>query len=439
MAKKDGTTCFCIDYRKLNEVTVKDAYPLSNINECLDSLAGSCFFSVMDLCSGYWQIEMDPADKEKTAFSSKSGLYQFTVMPFGLTNAQSCFERLMETVLRGLQWEQCLIFLDDVVVFGACFQTCLERLIRVFERFKSAGLKLKPSKCSLFQKEILFLGHVVSEEGIHTDPIKTKAVRDWPQPKNVKEVRGFLGLCSYYRKFVKNFADIARPLHRLTEKDIKFIWTEECEGAFVTLKVALTSAPILAYPVASIPFILDTDASGQAVAGVLSQVQEGKEKVIAYLSILTREERRYCVNRKELLAVVTAVKNFKHYIYGQPIRLPSDNAAVSWMFHLKNPEGQMVRWLQFLGQYDLKPEHRAGRKHVNADALSRRPCKQCGRMCESEELESTLEFQESRTCVVTRRNKESQQAQLKSNQGWLKVGNPMNSIQHSWLIQIWSS
>ena len=221
-----------------------------------------------------------------------------------------------------------------------------------------------------------FSGHVVSSDGIATDPSKTEAVDNWPIPKTPKQVRSFIGLCSYYRRFIRGFADIARPLHKLCEKGAKFIWTPECQQSFETFKSALSETPILAYPKPGEQFILDTDASDKAVGAVLFQVQDGKERVIAYMSkSMNKQERAYCVTRKELPAVVTALRSFHSYLYGQEVLLRTDNAAVSWMRNLKRPTGQTARWLEELGTYNLNVIHRPG----NADGLSRKPCKSCAR------------------------------------------------------------
>ena len=224
------------------------------------------------------------------------------------------------------------------------------------------------------------MGHVVSEDGVSTDPDKIKAIQEWSVPKNVKEVKSFLGLCGYYRKYVECFADIARPLHKACKQGKKLNWTEECQQAFERLKEALISPPILTYPVNGKEFILDTDASNVAVGAVLSQEIDGQECVVAYMSkALNKHEESYCTTRKELLAVVTALKNFHHYLYGQKIHLRTDNSAVSWLRSLKNPSGQIARWLQILGTYNMTITHRSGKKHSNADALSRAPCKTCQR------------------------------------------------------------
>ncbi|KAK3749616.1 hypothetical protein QZH41_012954 [Actinostola sp. cb2023] len=307
-------------------------------------------------------------------------------MPFGLVNAPATFERLMERVLAGLPWDVCLAYLDDIIVHADNFETEKDRLREVFRRMRDAGLKLSPKKCHLFQQSVTFLGHVVSDAGLSTDPEKIRAVVEWPVPVGVTDLRSFLGLCSYYRKFTKGFAEIARPLYRLTEKGKDFVWTEECDEAFSQLKTALTTAPILAYPSTEDPFILDTDASNFGLGVVLSQVQEGEEKVIAYYSsTLSKAERNYCVTRRELLAIVSAVKRFHHYLYGRPFLIRTDHGALRWLLNFKNPEGQLARWLELLGTYDMKIEHRSGSKHANADALSRRPCEDC-KYCDRVEL-----------------------------------------------------
>ena len=377
--KKDGTKRFCIDYRRLNDVTVKDAYPLPRIDESLDQLAGSKWFSCLDLSAGYWQVEVAPEDKQKTAFVTRRGLFEFNAMPFGLCNAPATFERLMETVLSGLHWQICLIYLDDIIVFGKTFPEMINNLDLVLQRFSQAGLKLKPKKCQLFRKEVEFLGHIINEHGVSTDPRKIDCIKNWPLPKTVREVRSFLGLCSYYRRFIANFSHVAKPLTRLTEKNQKFDWTTECSEAFEKLKNLLVTSPILTHPDFSKSFILDTDASDQAIGAVLSQKVGNTEKVVAYASrTLTKPERKYCVTRKELLALVFFVKYFRHYLYGRKFTARTDHGSLRWIMNFKNPEGQVARWLEVLSTFSMNIEHRAGRLHGNADGLSRKPCSQCG-------------------------------------------------------------
>ena len=333
------------------------------------------WFSTLDLVSGYWQVEVYPEDREKTAFVVPHGLYEFRTMPFGLCNAPSTFQRLMELVLAGLRWEICLAYLDDIVIFGSTFEEHLERLRTVLDRLRASGLRLKPSKCQLFRREVRFLGHVVTKDGVVADPERTEGVRTWPQPTNATELRSFLGLASYYRRFVRDFGTIAAPLNRLTEKGATFIWTEQADAAFRELKLRLTSAPVLAYPQFDKPFILDTDASNVGIGGVLSQIQDGKECVIAYGSrSLTKSERNYCVTRRELLPLVSFTRHFRCYLLGRPFTARTDHKALEWLQKFKEPEGQVARWIEQLQQYDFSITHRAGEQHGNADGLSRIPC-----------------------------------------------------------------
>lgn len=409
--KKDLTWRLCLDYRRINLLTLRDSYPLPRIDDSLDALRGSSWFSTLDLCSGYYQVEMEESSKEKTAFATHEGLFQFKVMPFGLVNAPATFERLMEHVLSGLHWKTCLIYLDDVICFASTFDEHLSRLECILDRFIEAGLKISPDKCHLFLRKAHFLGHVVSALGVATDPQKIQAVRDWPQPASVTEVRSFVGLASYYRKFIKGFANIARPLHKLTEKGREFLWAGECEAAFQTLKEALITSPILGYPRDDTPYILDTDASGLGIGAVLSQVQERKERVLAYYSrSLSKAERQYCVTRKELLAVVAAVKHFHHFVYGQTTTVRTDHGALRWLLNFKNPEGQMARWIEILQTYPLSIQYRPGPQHRNADGLSRRPCDPCDHCTKKEEKEHEAQQREPVVCSIRQDNCESSPA-----------------------------
>ena len=372
--KKDGTLRFCIDYRKLNSVTYKDSYPLPLIDNCLNALAGSSWFSTLDLRSGYHNIPIAEEDRDKTAFVTPGGCFRFTVMPFGLTCAPSVFQRLMDVVLCGLSYLTCLVYLDDIIVFGRSFEEQLTRLNEVFERLEKANLKLKPSKCSLCQRSVQFLGHVVSKEGITMQEEKIAAIRDWPPCQTVSEVRAFMGLSGYYRRFVKDFSSLASPLYSLMKKDVDFVWTDDCQQAFVELKKRLMNEPILALPQNDKTYILDTDASDYGLGAVLSQQQDEGEKVIAYASkTLSRAEQKYETTRKELLAIVYGLRQHKQYLLGRHFIIRTDHAALTWLRKTAEPMPQLARWLAFIEQFDYEVVHRPGLRHGNADGLSRRP------------------------------------------------------------------
>jgi len=372
--KKNGKIRTCVDYRKLNSVTVKDAYPLPTTQECLDTIAGAKYFTSLDMTSGYNQIPVSKKDIPKTAFVTRHGLYEFNVMSFGLTNAPATFQRVMELALRGLQWSTCLVYLDDVLIFGSTFDEHLQRLKQVLERIRAANLKLKPEKCSLMQAEVPFLGHIVSKDGVQPNPENISKVMQWPEPTNVTEVRQFLGLCSYYRRFIKDFAVVAKPLTKLTCKDSPLIWTEECQSAFDELKSKLVGPDIMAFPRDDAQFILDTDACDIGIGAVLSQIQDGCERVIAYASrSLTKAERNYCVTDKELLALKYFVEYFKQYLLGREFLIRTDHQALRWLFSLKEPKGRIARWIEILSAFNFTVEYRPGKRHGNADGMSRVP------------------------------------------------------------------
>ena len=283
--KKNGETRFCVDYRKLNKITRKDCHPLPRIDDLLDSFQGSTCFTTLDLASEYWQIEVDPADREKTAFITDQGIYEFNVMPFGLTNAPATFQRMMNRVFTKINGDFVVVYLDDLNIYSRNFNEHLVHLREVFERLRNAGLKLKKKKCYFFKKELAFLGHVISEKGIHPDPDKIAAVNNQPAPSNLRELRQFLGLASYYRKFVEGFAKIAAPLNQLMKKETSYEWKSQHQEAFEYLKKRLVTTPILVHPDFNKPFTIMTDASALGLGAVLSQKDDnGKEVVIHYAS-----------------------------------------------------------------------------------------------------------------------------------------------------------
>ena len=356
-------------------MTTKDDYPVPRMDSCLDAMSGAGWFTTIDLPSAYHQVYVEPQDSDKTAFICPRGMYKFRTMPFGLCNAGATFQRLMDIVMSGLHLDICLVYLDDIIVYAKTPEQHLSRLEVVFDRLDKAGLKLKPGKCEFFQRSVTFLGHVVSAQGIERSPEKTRAIAEWEKPTSMSDVRAFLGLASYYRRFVKDFSKIAAPLNALLQKDRKFSWTDEAQQSFYRLKEELMSPPILAMPDEEGQFTLDTDASYDAIGAVLSLQQKGEERVISYASkSLEKRERNYCVTRKELLAVVHFLKYIKQYLLGRKFRVRTDHAALTWLKKTPEPIGQQARWLEQMQEYDFSIEHRPGVRHSNADALSRRPC-----------------------------------------------------------------
>ncbi|UYV77041.1 K02A2.6-like [Cordylochernes scorpioides] len=325
--KKNGTFRFCVDYRNLNSVTVKDQYPLPRIDDCFDSLHGARYFTSLDLCSGYWQVEVEEQDREKTAFITPDGLYQFNVLPFGLCNGPAILERLMDTVLRTHKWKICLCYLDDVIIFSEDLHSHLNRLKTILECLKTAGLTLNASKCRFAYTELLILGHVVSNEGIAPDPEKIISIRKFPTPRTVKDVRAFLGLCSYYRRFIREFSKVALPLQILTRKNHSFAWGKEQELSFNSLKNKLISPEVLTHYDPNKPIGLHTDASDQGLGAVLVHLNENtKERPISYASrTLQKAETNYSTTEKECLAIIWAIKKFRPYLYGRKFTIYTDH------------------------------------------------------------------------------------------------------------------
>ena len=375
--KKDGSVRWCVDYRALNKVTIKDSYPLPLIEECMDTLAGNKWFSKLDANAAYWQIKVHPDDRKKTAFITKYGLFEFTRMGFGLCNAPATFARAINLVLHRLNWKIALAFLDDVLVLGKTPQDHLTNLREVFERFRQFGMKFKPKKCELFCSKVEFLGRTVSAEGVEMGNQYIEAVKEWPLPTESKGVERFLGFANYHRSFIPDFSHIAKPLYDLTGKK-GFHWGLEQQEAFDKLVGLLLKPPVLAIPTSTGHFILDTDASDFAVGGELSQVQGGHERTIGYGSaVLSTEQRRYCTTRKELLAVIKFTRQFRHYLLGRKFTIRTDHHSLIWLMNFKHPQNQIARWLEELSQYNMRIVHRAGKKHINADALSRDIDDQC--------------------------------------------------------------
>lgn len=390
--KPDGTWRFCVDLRRLNkQVTHQDPYPLPLIEDILGSLGGMSCFSSLDLTAGYYQVRIKESDRWKTAFSTPNGHFEFNRLVMGLNNAPATFMRLMDKTLGHLRGKHCFTYLDDVIVFGRDFSAHNNSLSLVFEELRKANLKMRPSKCRFGQQSLQFLGHVISKDGILPSNDKLLAVSEVKSPKNIKELRAFLGLAGYYRRFVKGFSTIASPLNDLLKADAKYIWTQTQEDAFTTLKLKLQQPPILAHFREHLPTLVYTDASGHGLGVVLSQVENKKEHVNAYYSrTLNIHEKRYSTTEKECLAIIFALKKCRHYLLCRPFTVITDHIGLTYLFGQKDPSGRIARWSLLLSQFDMKISYRKGRVHNNADALSRLPLPETIPLPMDSDLDGTL-------------------------------------------------
>ena len=383
--KKDGRLRFCIDLRKLNNRTVKDAYSLPRIESILDSLGGAQIFSTLDLKAGYWQVEMAEECKAYTAFTcGPLGFYECDTMPFGATNAPATFQRLMHDCLGELNMNWCIVYLDDIIIFSDTKEEHLKRLEAVFQKLCAVGLKLKPSKCFFFREEIEYLGHVVSGKGISTNPKKIEAVSKWPTPKTVYDVRSFLGFVGYYRRFIKNFSRITKPIREVitglenqskrTAKKTYIEWTDAADTAFEHLKALCVSTPILAYPDYQLPFTLHTDSSTDGLGAVLYQKQDGKLRVIAYASrSVSKAESNYPAHKLKFLALKwAACEKFHEYLYGsKSFEVFTDNNPLTYVLTSAKLDACGQRWVAKLANYNFSIKYRCGVSNTEADALSR--------------------------------------------------------------------
>ena len=369
--KKDGTRRFVVDFRNVNSVIKNEIWPMPRIEDILDRLSGSKYFSVLDLTSGYWQIEVEESSRPITSFSTCDAHYQFTRMPFGLKCAPAEFSRIMFQVLGGRTYVE--IYLDDITIHSKTLEEHFKHIELVAEALKKAQLKIKPSKCRWVCEEIKLLGHVVSGGHVAMDPDKISAVQKRVPPKNLKQVQQYLGICNYYRRFIKDYARIAEPLTRLLKAENKFEWGLEQETAFETLKQALVSYPVLRQPDMNKEFFLFTDASGYCMGAVLAQKdEEGKEHAVAYASkLLKNSELSWTVTEKECYACVWAIKKYRIYLWGSKFMVITDHSALAWLMNIKDPNGRLARWSIYLQSYRFEIIHRKGLIHSNADTLSR--------------------------------------------------------------------
>ncbi|GKC16866.1 putative nucleotidyltransferase, ribonuclease H [Tanacetum coccineum] len=367
--KKDGSFRMCIDYRELNKLTVKNRYPLPRIDDLFDQLQGSRYFLKIDLRSGYHQLRVREEDIPKTAFRTRYGHFEFTVMPFGLTNAPAVFMDLMNRVCRPYLDKFVIVFIDDILIYSKSKEEHEVHLKLILELLEKEKLFGKFSKCEFWLQEVHFLGHVVNSEGIHVDPSKIEAVKNWKPPKSPTEICSFLGLAGYYRRFIVNFSKIAKPLTLLTQKNKKFEWGDEQENAFRTLKDMLCDAPILALPEGTDDFVVYCDASNQGFGCVLMQ----RNKVIAYASRqLKIHEKNYTTHDLELGAVVFALKTWRHYLYGTKSVIYTDHKSLQHIFDQKELNMRQRRWIELFSDYDCEIRYHPGKANVVADALSRK-------------------------------------------------------------------
>ena len=357
-----------MDNRKLNAQTIKNCYPLPRIEDCLDTLAGTQFLSTLDMASGYWQIDIAPENRHKTAFITGFGLFEHVRLAFGLCNAPATYQRAMQLV-RGLLWHTALVYTDDVVVLGVDFESALANLRVVLELLRVNNLKLKPKKCALLQKQVRYLGRLVSPDGISIADEHVLQIRNWPIPRTRQELESFLGFMNYHREFFRGFAETTDPLYKLAASVPNgrsvLDMSDKYLGIIESLKLALIEAPILPYPDVDSMFILDCDASHVAIGCALSQVRDGKEVPIAFASYsLIPAQRKYCTTRKELLAVVRFTRLFRHYLLGRRFVVRTDHNSLRWLFSFSYVEGQLARWQEELESYDMEIVHRPGKLHT---------------------------------------------------------------------------
>lgn len=391
--KKDGTMRMCIDYRALNNVTIKNSYPLPRVDELFDRLQGSTIFSTIDLRSGYNQIRIVPEDVPKTAFRTRYGHFEFLVLPFGLTNAPATFMNLMHDIFRDYLDKFVIIFLDDILIYSRTPEEHSKHISMVMELLIRHRLCAKESKCELFRRSVEFLGHIIDSQGLHMMEDKIKAVLDWPPLTSVDDVRSFLGFVGYYRRFIRMFSDLSVALTAMLQKGAKFEWNEPQRTAFERLKQAVTQQPVLILPDMTKPFVITTDASGYAVGAALSQDLGHGDQPIAFMSKkMLPAERNYPVHEQELLAIILSLKEWRHYLQGSPftIRVLTDHHSLQCLQTQPNLSGRQARWMMLMAEFTFKIEYQEGKKNIVADALSRRPDHRDGSLSIPSDSSSTL-------------------------------------------------
>ena len=372
--KADGSPRLCIDYRPLNRLIKVPNYPLPRISQALEVLEGKQYFSVFDLVKAYWQVGVEPDSRKYLAFITPDGLYEWTRMPFGIAAAPATQQRMVDKLLAGLKWCCAIAYLDDIVIFSSTFEEHLAHLEALFMRCRRANLQLHPGKSSLCKKETKYLGFIVSAEGVRPDPAKTAPIKCFPRPTDKKAVRRFLGIGSYYRRFIKGFARIAQPLQKLVPEGATFVWGDEQERAFEQLKTALTAPTFMAHPRPGLPYVIDCDAAMEGLGAVLSQKVDGHERPICYASrVLRPNERKWSATELEAFAVVWALETFRVYVEGSPTLVRTDHSPLLWLRNNAGKSARIARWVLRLQDFAFDLQHRAGRSNLVADALSRYP------------------------------------------------------------------
>lgn len=390
--KKGGGMRMCVDYRAVNKMTVRNSYPLPRIDDMLDRLSGAKIFTCLDLQQAYHQIRLNPEDVPKTAFTTPVGLYEYLVLPFGLTNAPSTFQALINSILGTELSHCCLLYLDDIVVYSKTPAEHMQHLRLVLSKLQSAHLYARLHKCRFALSAIKFLGHVVDQQGMHPDPDKVKIVQDWTTPRSISDLRAFVGLAQYFRKFIQGFATLVAPLTALFRKGVAFIWTANCEAAFEGIKAALTTAPCLKLPVADEPFTVITDACAVGIGAVLMQ---GDRPVAFDGRALTEAEKKWSTTEQEMLGVVYHLEKWRCYLEGVRFTVVTDHQPNVWFASQKVLSPRLARWYERLAQYDFTWQYRPGRLNV-ADPLSRHPTF-CNLLLASTEMQRSLY-----ACVTTR-------------------------------------
>ena len=372
--KKDGSLRLCVDYRRLNQMTQEDRYPMPRVEELLEQLGSARFITTLDLTKGYYQVSVHPDDREKTAFMGPMGKFQFVRMPFGLKGAPTTFQRLMDVVL-GPCASFARAYIDDIVVFSSTWTDHLRHLEEVFTRLMEAGLKAKPTKCAIAMDHCSYLGHIVGGGQIQMEEAKIAALKDYKRPVTKRDVRAFLGLAGYYRRFVPGFAQLTARISDLTRKEEppKVNWTAQHEEDFQKLKALMCNKPILHCPDESREFLLQSDASERGIGAVLSQMtEEGVERPVAFFSRkLLPRETRYSTVEKECLGVVAALKHFDVHLVGRRFTIVTDHKALQYLQTMQNANPRLTRWALAIQPFDFQVTHRPGRLHSNADGLSR--------------------------------------------------------------------